>query len=55
VKTPGSIRTLLSERATRADIASIEEPHARKRESFIDEAADEALENRAEGSLLGNL
>ncbi len=55
VKTPGSIRTLLTERATRADIASIEEPHARKRESFIDEAADEALENRVEGSLLGNL
>ena len=55
MKTAGLIRTLLTERTTRADIASIEEPHARERESFIDEAADEALENGVEGSLLGNL
>ena len=55
MKTAGLIRTLLAERTTRADIASIEEPHARERESFIDEAADEALENGVEGSLLGNL
>jgi hypothetical protein len=55
VKASGSIRTLLTERATRADIASIEEPHASERESFIDEAADETLENCVEGSLLGNL
>ena len=55
VKTPGSIRTSWRSGQLRADIASIEEPHARKRESFIDEAADKALENRVEGSLLGNL
>jgi len=49
------IRTLLTERATRADITGIEEPHACERESLVDEPADEASEKGVEGSLLGNL
>jgi hypothetical protein len=33
----------------------MEEPHSREGESFVDEAADETLENGVEGALLGNL
>jgi hypothetical protein len=55
MKTTGSIRTLLAERATRADITDIEEPDAREGESLLDEPANEPLENGVERSLLGNL
>jgi hypothetical protein len=53
MQTPRSVRAFVAKRTGGTNVTGIEQPHARERQSLVDESLDEELEQDIERSLLG--